>query len=104
VTSGLAGSRRRGDPEIIGGMVSAMVAEPRCVACGAVTARIELVAPGQPPARWRRWSRKHRQAFRRYRDPTEHGRALLLQQQGVVLTRSSPAPGLPDHNRDGKPV
>jgi hypothetical protein len=57
--------------DIIGGMTSAMVAEPRCSACGAAATRIELVAPGQPPAQWNEWSQQHRETYERYRDPAQ---------------------------------
>jgi hypothetical protein len=50
-------------------MAIGIMAEPVCAACGDVAARVETVAPGQLPARWKRWSRKHRQLFEQQRDP-----------------------------------
>jgi hypothetical protein len=56
-------------------MVTPMVAAPPCAACGARSARIELVPPGTLPAEWHLWSDRHRETFARYRDP---GRWCLL--------------------------
>src|SRR5271170_1053242 len=58
-------------PAIIGCMTIGILAEPLCATCGEVAARVEVVPPGQLPARWRRWSRKHRQSFEQHRDPAQ---------------------------------
>jgi hypothetical protein len=58
-------------PAIIGCMAVGILAEPLCSTCGEVAARVEVVPPGQLPARWRRWSRKHRQSFEQHRDPAQ---------------------------------
>jgi hypothetical protein len=55
----------------IDGMAIGILAEPLCATCGEVAARVEVVAPGQIPARWRRWSRKHRKLFEEQRDPAQ---------------------------------
>ena len=52
-------------------MAIGILAEPLCAACGDAAALVETVAPGQLPARWKRWSRKHRQAFEQHRDPAQ---------------------------------
>jgi hypothetical protein len=52
-------------------MAIGILAEPLCATCGEVTARIEVVPPGQFPARWRYWSRNHRKAFEQHRDPAQ---------------------------------
>jgi hypothetical protein len=63
---------RAADPQaIISSMAIGILAEPQCATCGDVTALVETVAPGQLPARWKRWSRKHRQAFEQHRDPAQ---------------------------------
>jgi|HubBroStandDraft_4_1064222.scaffolds.fasta_scaffold01447_12 hypothetical protein len=59
-------------PAILKVMVAVgILAEPLCAACGEVAARVEVVPPGQLPARWRRWSRKHRQSFEQHRDQAQ---------------------------------
>src|SRR5258708_31762452 len=58
-------------PAIIDCMAVWILAEPLCAVCGEVAARVEVVAPGQLPARWRRWSRKHRRSFEQHRDPAQ---------------------------------
>ncbi len=50
-------------------MAQAMVVTPPCAACGAPATRIELVAPGQLPARWEHWPPAVRDSFRRHRGP-----------------------------------
>jgi len=50
-------------------MAQAMVVTPPCAACGAPATRIELVAPGQRPARWEHWPRTARDSFLRHRAP-----------------------------------
>ncbi len=50
-------------------MAQAMVVTPPCAACGAPAARIELVAPGQLPARWEQWPGTVRDSFLRHRGP-----------------------------------
>ena len=40
-----------------------------CGNCGRVAASIEVVAPGDHPTGWWRWSRSARQTFRRHREP-----------------------------------
>lgn len=52
-------------------MATGILAEPLCATCGQVTARVEVIAPGQRPANWRRWSRKHLQNFEQHRDPAQ---------------------------------
>jgi hypothetical protein len=46
-----------------------MVVTPPCAACGAPSARVELVAPGQVPARWEQWSGAGQDSFARRREP-----------------------------------
>jgi hypothetical protein len=58
-------------PAIIDCMAVGILAEPLCATCGEVAARVEVVPPGQLPARWQRWSRKHRQSFEQHRDPAQ---------------------------------
>jgi hypothetical protein len=50
-------------------MAEGMVAAPPCAACGAPSARVELVAPGELPADWEQWKNDQKDSFRRYRDP-----------------------------------
>jgi hypothetical protein len=52
-----------------------MVAEPPCRICGTPSARVELVAPGEPPAQWNQWDADRRTAFEHHREP---GRWHLL--------------------------
>lgn len=47
-----------------------LVAEPPCAVCGTPSARIELIAPGDLPARWDQWQDGERETFtRHYRNP-----------------------------------
>jgi hypothetical protein len=48
---------------------TAMVVGPLCAVCGAPSARIELVAPGQLPADWGQWNDERQSAFQHRRDP-----------------------------------
>ncbi len=50
-------------------MARAMVVTSPCAACGAPATGIELVAPGQLPARWEHWPRTARDSFGRHRGP-----------------------------------
>lgn len=51
--------------------MTGMITAPSCAKCGAPSARVELVAPGELPADWEQWSKAQRDAFRRYRDPAQ---------------------------------
>ncbi len=46
-----------------------MVALPPCAVCGSPSARIELVAPGDRPADWDRWSQDRKDAWAARREP-----------------------------------
>jgi hypothetical protein len=52
-------------------MTSAMVAEPRCAACGEAATHIELVPPGQLPAQWQVWDKKRQESLWIYRYPAQ---------------------------------
>jgi hypothetical protein len=54
---------------IISSMAAGMVAAPPCAVCGSSAARVELVAPGEPPAEWDQWTQARRDAFQRRREP-----------------------------------
>ncbi len=62
-------ARERARAQLMPEMAQAMVVTPPCAACGAAAARIELVAPGQLPARWEQWPRTVRDSFLRHRGP-----------------------------------
>jgi hypothetical protein len=69
VTDGRGACASAGRWPIIAVMAEAIVATPPCAACGAPSARVELVAPGELPADWQQWTDDQRDSFRRYRDP-----------------------------------
>jgi hypothetical protein len=48
---------------------TSMVAVPPCAECGAAASRVELIAPGDVPARWDEWPAWQRDSFERNRDP-----------------------------------
>ena len=50
-------------------LAQAMVVTPPCVACGVPASRIELVAPGQVPARWEHWPRTVQDSLLQHRGP-----------------------------------
>jgi hypothetical protein len=50
-------------------MAQAMIVTPECAACGSPATRVELVAPGQLPARWEQWPASVRDAVMRDRGP-----------------------------------
>src|SRR5260370_9749708 len=74
-------------------MAVGILAEPLCATCGEVAARVEVVPPGQLPARWRRWSRKHQRSFEQHRDPAQ----WYLMFAGVTVGNGSWLSSLPAH-------
>jgi hypothetical protein len=50
-------------------MATPMVITPPCAACGTMSARVELVAPGQLPAEWEQWPRTVQDSIARQREP-----------------------------------
>jgi hypothetical protein len=46
-----------------------MVADLPCAVCGKQSAHVELVAPGELPARWTDWNSRRQESYHRYHDP-----------------------------------
>ena len=67
-------------------MAEAMVVTPLCAACGVPATRIELVGPGQLPARWEQWPATVRDSFLRHRGP---GQWYLIR-DGVATSNDNP--------------
>ena len=51
-------------------MTGSFVCEPPCSVCGVRAARLEMVAPGDRPARWEQWSPAQQRSFTEYRPVT----------------------------------
>ncbi|MBV1708111.1 MAG: hypothetical protein KGQ37_13005 [Hyphomicrobiales bacterium] len=45
---------------------------PKCAACGASSARIEVIAPHELPDQWPLWPASRRELFATYRDPSAY--------------------------------
>jgi hypothetical protein len=70
-------------------MATPIVVTPPCAACGAPSARVELVAPGQVPAEWEQWPSTVRASIVQRREP---GQWYLL------------VKGIATYNGDGDPI
>jgi hypothetical protein len=55
--------------DVLDALAKPMLVAPPCAACGAPSARIELVAPGQFPAEWEQWPLTVRASIVRRREP-----------------------------------
>jgi hypothetical protein len=64
----LAWERER-EAQVQAQMAQAMVVAPPCAECGAPSARIELVAPGELPAQWEQWPSTVQGSISRGREP-----------------------------------
>jgi len=49
-----------------------MLFRPKCKACGALSASIEVIAPHELPTEWTSWQLARQQAFNKYRKPSSH--------------------------------
>ena len=52
-------------------LLRALVAELRCRVCDSIAARVEVVAPGQPPAEWETWEPLRQRTVLKFRDSNE---------------------------------
>jgi hypothetical protein len=50
-------------------MATGMVVVPLCAACGSPSSWVELVAPGELPAKWQQWDSARQGSFLLRRDP-----------------------------------
>ena len=50
-------------------MATGMVVVPLCAACGSPSSWVELVAPGELPAKWQQWDSARQGSFLLHRDP-----------------------------------
>ena len=50
--------------------LASMVADLPCAICGKQSAHVELVAPGELPARWTDWDGRRQESYSRYHDPS----------------------------------
>ena len=79
-------AREQARAQLMPEMAEAMVVTPLCAACGAPATRIELVGPGQLPARWEQWPGTVRDSFLRCRGP---GQWYLIR-DGVATSNDNP--------------
>ena len=70
-------------------MATGMVVIPLCAACGSPSSWVELVAPGELPAKWQQWDSARQGSFLLQRDP----QCWHLNVQGIAAC-----------NGDGDPI
>ena len=95
-------------------MAKAMVVTPPCAVCGTPSARIELVTPGQLPAKWEQWPSTVQASISRQREPGQwyllfqgvaayngYGDPIDASQAGRIVQRSRLPCASPRSTRPG---